>query len=163
MRDKRFIAAHRGGPLVLEQHQLLAIWAADCAEHVLQSFEKDSFDDRPRVAIQTARTWAKGETSVGEAQKAASAAHAAAREAKNLAAIAAARSAGQAAATAHFADHSLVAANYALKAVEAALESTQDESEWQLACLPVQIRDLVISGMARRRRQMALANPSPKN
>jgi len=38
MRDKRFIAEHRGGPLKKEQHYQLIKWACDCAEHVLCLF-----------------------------------------------------------------------------------------------------------------------------
>jgi hypothetical protein len=35
---------------------LLAIWAADCAEHVLDFFEqKHPKDDRPRKAVEGAR------------------------------------------------------------------------------------------------------------
>ena len=150
MRDKRFVAIHRGGPLDLKRHQLLATWAADCAEHVLPLFEKESSDDRPRKAIEVIRAWVRGEVAVGAAQKAAYAAHAAAKEAKSPAAIAAARSTGQAVAIAHFADHSLVAANCAIQAVEAASGSPQDEYAWQMACIPESVRDLVISGIGQR-------------
>ena len=150
MRDKRFVAIHRGGPLDLKRHQLLATWAADCAEHVLPLFEKESFDDRPRKAIEVIRAWVRGEVAVGAAQKAAYAAHAAAKEAKSPAAIAAARSTGQAVATAHFADHSLVAAKCAIQAVEAASGSPQDEYAWQMSCIPEPVRDLVISGIGQR-------------
>ena len=40
-----------------KQHQKsLALWAADCAEHVLQYFEeKYPKDDRPRKAIEAGR------------------------------------------------------------------------------------------------------------
>ena len=51
MRDKRFVAAHRGGPLVLAEHRLLAAWAADCAEHLLPLLELRSTDGRPRQAV----------------------------------------------------------------------------------------------------------------
>src|SRR4051812_38266872 len=107
MRDRRFIAVHRGGPLPRTEHYLLSVWAADCAEHVLPLFTAHSPDDRPRQAIETAREWAKGGIRVGVAQKAAVASHAAAREATDPSAIAVARAAGHAAATAHFAEHSL--------------------------------------------------------
>src|SRR5262245_32252121 len=119
MRDRRFVAVHRGGPLEKEKHKLLAFWAADCAERVLPLFEQCSADDRPRRAIETARAWARGEVPVGAAQKAAVAAHAAARAKKNTSAVAAARAAGHAVATAHMADHSLGPVIYALKALEA--------------------------------------------
>ncbi len=150
MRDKRFIAAHRGGPLSKENHYLLAAWAADCAERVLPLFEDHSTDNRPRHAVAVSRQWARGEIPVGQAQKASLAAHAAAREAKNPAAAAAARSAGHAVATAHFADHSLGAAIYALQAAEAAGKSLSDEYTWLIDKVPKSVRELVISAIGRQ-------------
>ena len=38
-RDPRFITIRRGGTLTDLDHQLLALWAAVCAEHVLHLFE----------------------------------------------------------------------------------------------------------------------------
>lgn len=150
MRDKRFVAAHRGGPLDLATHRLLALWAADCAEHVLPLFIERSSDDRPKQAIETARAWARGEVPVGVAQKAAVAAHAAAREGASKAATAAARAAGHAVATAHMADHSLGGVIYGLKAVEASGGSTDAEYAWQIGRLPEELRELVVSALARR-------------
>lgn len=50
-RDPRFITVRRGGSLSDPDHHLLAIWAADCAEHVLHHFEQvRPGDDRPRRA-----------------------------------------------------------------------------------------------------------------
>src|SRR5438477_12832703 len=58
-----------------------ALWAADCAEHVLSNFESiRSNDDRPRKAIEAARAWARGEITMMMARAAAVQAHAAARE-----------------------------------------------------------------------------------
>ncbi len=86
-----------------QDHKLLAIWAADCAEHVLPYFEKIyPEDDRPRRAIEAARAWVRGDLAMIDARKAAFASHAAARGAKNIAAQAAARAAGRAAATQNF-------------------------------------------------------------
>ena len=111
------------------------IWAADCAEHVLQYFEKAyPRDDRPRKAIEAGRAWARGEITVGEARTAALAAHAAARNAEHPAARAAARAAGHAAGTAHAAGHAPHAANYAAAASEAA--GVTGEREWQYLHLP---------------------------
>ena len=60
-RDPRFVAVHRGGLLEPSQHRLLALWAADCVEHVLPLFTaKYPEDDRPHRAIETARAWAQG-------------------------------------------------------------------------------------------------------
>ncbi len=61
-RDPRFITVRRGGTLQDSDHHLLAIWAADCAQHVLHLFEETQpNDDRPRRAIELARAWARGE------------------------------------------------------------------------------------------------------
>ena len=38
-RDPRFITVRRGGSLQDADHHLLAVWAADCAQHVLHFFE----------------------------------------------------------------------------------------------------------------------------
>ena len=41
-----------------QDHRSLALWAADCAEHVLPHFEKMYSDDaRPRKAIEAGRAW----------------------------------------------------------------------------------------------------------
>lgn len=48
-RDPRLITVRRGGTLTDDHHQLLALWAADCAEHVLPFFAAVAPDDpRPR-------------------------------------------------------------------------------------------------------------------
>ena len=55
-RDPRLITVRRGGTLLDADHHLLALWAADCAEHVLPFFEQERpSDDRPRQAIDLAR------------------------------------------------------------------------------------------------------------
>ena len=128
-----------------QDHKLLALWAADCAEHVLPYFEeKYPKDDRPRKAIEAARAWTRGEIRVGQARAAALAAHAAARNADDAAARAAARAAGHAAATAHVAGHARGAASYAVKAVKAATGSdSAAESELQHRRLPEHLRPVV--------------------
>jgi len=149
-RDKRFVAMHRGGPLSLVKHRLLMMWATDCAEHLLPLFEAHCSDDRPRRAIEVGRAWARGEVTTGVAQRAAVAAHAAARGARHDAAIAAARAAGHAVATAHAADHCLGPVLYGAKAVRAAARAAEDERAWQLARLPDGVRALVLSALKRR-------------
>ena len=153
MRDRRFVAVHRGGPLDVAKHRLLAAWAADCADHVLALFKECSADDRPRRAIEIARAWARGEVSVGAAQKASLGAHAAARDVtgQSASATAAARAAGHAVATAHAADHCLGASSYALKAVEATGASAELERAWQVEHLPDEVRELVVSAFENRR------------
>jgi hypothetical protein len=105
MRDKRFIAEHRGGPLKREQHSQLMTWACGCAEHVLHLFG-EKIDERLINALHVADEWKQGNASVGDARKASSGAHAVARESSNPTAIAVARAVGHAVATAHMADHS---------------------------------------------------------
>lgn len=151
MRDRRFVAAHRGRALDVARHRLLAAWAADCAEHVLALFEECSSDERPRRAIEVARKWSRGEVPVGDAQRAAVAAHAAAREMTNKAACEAARAGGHAVATAHTADHSLGAALYAVKAVRAAGGVVEDERPWQVERLPDEVREMVVSALGSER------------
>jgi hypothetical protein len=150
MRDRRFVAVHRGGPLDIAKHRHLAAWAADCAEHVLSLVEACSSDARPRAAIEIARAWARGEVSVGAAQKAAVRAHAAARAMTRKSALAAARAAGHAVATAHMADHSLGAALYAQKAIVAAGSSGDIERAWQVERLPAEVRELIVSALNSR-------------
>lgn len=149
MRDKRFFAVHRGGPLSKEHHRLLMAWAIDCAEHVLPLLKHD-IDERLTHALATAKAWEKGETTVGEAQKAAWGAHAVAREASSPVAIAIARAVGHAVATAHMADHSLGPTYYALKAVKAAGKLTDDERHWQRKHIPSEVKELVLSALEKR-------------
>lgn len=143
MRDKRFIAAHRGGPLELDQHRALMAWARKCAEHVLPLMP-DHMDPRLLDAISVSHKWEAGQARTGVAQKASVAAHAAARDYSNSVSVAVARSIAQAVATAHFADHCLGAALYSLKAVSLSGGSVDDERDWQDAQLSTDIRELVL-------------------
>jgi hypothetical protein len=149
-RDPRFITLRRGGSLTDADHGLLALWAAACAEHVLHLFEAARpGDTRPRHAIEQARAWARGETTMSVARAAAGHANAAARDLAG-AARHAAYAAAQAAAVAHVAAHELGAAAYAIKAARAAAPAGQGEQAgrrecaWQREQLPAAIRDLVL-------------------
>jgi hypothetical protein len=153
IRDKRFITIRRGGALTDDDHRLLAIWAADCAEHVLHCFENARpNDDRPRKAIEAARAWVNGEVKMMTARDFAGASQDAAREVKAISESArmAALSAGQAAVVAHVADHELGAAAYAIRAVIVAApkdkkeEARSAELLWQRDRLPDRIRELVL-------------------
>ena len=134
-----------------QDHRSLALWAADCAEHVLACFEERyPEDDRPRKAIAAGRAWARGELTVSKARAAAFAAHAAARDADHAAARAAARAAGHAAATAHVADHARHAAAYAVNAATAAAipsdagTAAATERDWQRRRLPGHLRTVMV-------------------
>jgi hypothetical protein len=150
MRDKRFVAEHRGGPLKKEQHYQLMTWACSCAEHVLP-LSGEIPDERLTNALHVAKEWRFGNATVGDARNASVGAHAAARESSDPVSIVVARSVGQAVATAHMADHSLGAAWYALKAVKRAGKSTDAERTWQDGQLPPEIKDLVLTARKSRK------------
>lgn len=140
----------RGGTLQDSDHHLLAVWAADCAQHVLHLFEEmQPNDNRPRRAIELVRAWTRGEITMSQCRAAGGHAMAAARELSG-AARHAAYAAGQAAVVAHVAAHELGAAAYAIKAVRAAAPMEERESagrrecQWQREQLPEAIRDLVL-------------------
>ena len=149
-RDPRFVTIRRGGTLTDANHQLLALWAALCAEHVLGLFESARPEDpRPRRAIEHARAWARGEVTMTQARSAGGHAMGAARDLRG-AARHAAYAAGQAAVVAHVAAHELGAAAYAIKAARAAAPQGEGEStgrlecQWQRDQLPEAIRELVL-------------------
>ncbi len=149
-RDRRFITIRRGGTLTDRDHQLLALWAAMCAEHVLHLFAAARpHDDRPRKAIQLARAWVRGEVTMTQARTSAGHANAAARDLSG-APRHAAYAAAQAANVAHVAAHELGAAAYAIKAARAAADHGQGEQagrlecQWQRDQLPASIRELVL-------------------
>jgi hypothetical protein len=94
MRDKRFVAKHRGGLLTKEQHHQLIIWACKCVENVLPLIDK--VDERLTSAIKIAKEWAKDNALVGDERNAAFDAIAVANELTNPVEIAVARSVGHA-------------------------------------------------------------------
>ncbi|MCC6313380.1 MAG: hypothetical protein IT337_05165 [Thermomicrobiales bacterium] len=150
IRDPRFITIRRGGTLTDADHHLLALWAAACAEHVLDLFESvNPADARPRQAIAQARAWARGEIAMAQARAAAGHAMGAARDLSGAARYAA-YAAGQAAAVAHVAAHELGAAAYAIKAARAAAPVGEGdlagrlECQWQRDQLPEAIGALVL-------------------
>jgi hypothetical protein len=149
VRDPRFITVRRGGTLSDIDHRRLALWAADCAEHVLHLFEQERPDDgRPRRAIELGRAWTRGEVGMSESRMAAFAANAAAREVTG-AAREAAHAAGQSAPVPHVAAHELGSAAYAIRAARAAAAGDRDEAgrqecSWQRDRLPSEIRELVL-------------------
>jgi thymidine phosphorylase len=144
------VTIRRGGTLTDPDHQLLALWAAACAEHVLDLFESaQPGESRPREAIEHARAWVRGEVNMTQARRAAGDAMAAARDLRG-AARHAAYAAGQAGVVAHVAAHELGAAAYAIKAARAAAPEGEGDSagrrecRWQRVQLPEAIRELVL-------------------
>ena len=159
-RDRRFVTIRRGGTLTDSDHQLLALWAASCAEHVLDLFESaEPLDPRPRQAIEQVRAWVRREITMTQARNAAGHANAAARDLSG-AARHATHAAGQAAAVAYVAAHELGAAAYGLKAAHAAAPEGVGDSAGRLECLwqrdqlPEAIRELVLGDQRLRKRHL---------
>lgn len=67
IRDPRLVTIRRGGSLTEAHHHLLALWAADCAEHVLPPFED-------------VRAWVRGEVRMMQSRAAGGHAMGAARD-----------------------------------------------------------------------------------
>ena len=154
--DPRFVTIRRGGTLTDSDHHLLALWAASCAEHVLEFFESAQPEDpRPRQAIEHARAWARGEVKMTQARAAGGHAMGAARDLRG-APRHAAYAAGQAGVVAHVAAHELGAAAYAIKAARAAAPDGEGEAaarrecQWQREQLPETIRELVLDDQRSR-------------
>jgi thymidine phosphorylase len=150
VRDPRLVTIRRGGTLTDSEHHLLALWAASCAEHVLELFESARPGDRrPRAAIEHARAWVRGEVTMMAARAAGGHAMGAARDLRGPARHAA-YAAGQAGAVAHVAAHDLGAAAYAIKAARAYAPAGEREAagrsecRWQRDRLPEAIRELVL-------------------
>ncbi|WP_415975123.1 putative immunity protein [Rhodococcus sp. 077-4] len=156
VRDPRLITVHRGGLLSDDDHRSLALWAAECAEHVLALFERaEPSDSRPRDAIEAARSWARGERAMMATRALGGHAMGAARLLRGAERFAA-YAAGQAACVAHVAEHDLGAAAYAIKAVRAAAHpgreviAGREEREWQRDRLPQSVRELVLEDQQKR-------------
>ena len=148
--DLRLVTIRRGGTLTDDDHRLLALWAAACAEHVLDLFESALPEDpRPREAVEAARAWARGELGMMQARALGGHAMGAARELRGAPRWAA-YAAGQAGCVAHVAAHDLGAAAYAIKAARAAapeeqsMEAGRRERQWQRDRLAVPVRELVL-------------------
>ena len=154
VRDPRMVTTRRGGRLSDEDHRLLALWAAACAEHVLHLFEAaQPSDPRPREAIEAARAWARGDMGMMDARARGGHAMGAARPLRGAPRFAA-YAAGQAACVGHVAEHDLGAAAYAIKAVRAAdargVDAGRAERDWQRDQLPERVKALVLEDQARR-------------
>ncbi len=124
--------------------RVVALWAADCAERVLELFETEAPDRTgPRDAIARARAFGRGELDVAQEIRRRFAGADAARGVSAPAA-AAAKAAGQAAAVAHMGAHALGAAAYAAKAASLAASDRPDvldeEVRWQLARMSHEVR-----------------------
>jgi hypothetical protein len=123
----------------------LTLWAAACAEHAVAGFDAWPEDDPARRAIATARAWADGTGTTQECRDAAFDAQRFARDAHDVghrALATAIRAASTAAASVDDPQLALVAAGYAVEAVEAnsaaceLASRTGGERQWQWEQLP---------------------------
>ena len=138
------------GPLTDSDHQLLALWAASCAEHVLDLFESAGPEEpRPRHAIEQARAWARGEITMSQARTAAGHVIAAARDLSGQHGTPRTRPARPRPSHTSPRTNSVRAA-YGLKAARAAAPEGEGDSAGRLECLwqrdqlPEAIRELVL-------------------
>ena len=160
MRDRRFIAEHRGGLLKTEQHRQFIRWGCVCAVHVL-SLSGEKTDARLINALLIGKEWEKGNATVGEARKASLVCIALAKELTDPVSIAVARAVGHAVATAHMADHALGAALYALKAIQQSGISIDDERKWQNKQLPLEIREVVLTTRGLKEKALKIDGSEP--
>jgi hypothetical protein len=136
-----------GSPQSLSEaeRRVVAMWAADCAEHVLALFHAVApDDDRPDALIARTRAFARGELKTGEEIRRRFVGGVGARDVGGAAAVAAARAAGQAVAVCHMGAHALGAAAYAVQAAGLAdpnpPAAVAEEIRWQLARMSPQAR-----------------------
>ncbi len=142
--------ANEPGRLTLSEddRRILAPWAADCAERTLGLFERAAPDDpRPRAAIDGLRAFARGELRIGPMRALAAAAHTAARDVGDPAAVAAARAAGHAGATAHMAAHARGVPAYGALAERAAETADPDAGDavigWAVERASMEVREVL--------------------
>ena len=160
MRDKKFVAIHRGGELSLENHRKLMKWAISCFERVLPYYNKEL--EEPIInAINVARGWIEGKCSTGVAIKASRKVHSFARTIDDAVARAITRAVGHGVATAHMSDHCMGAAMYAQKALKLARKSFEEEKNWQLEKLedldlPDDLVKLIKATMAKKAKGFGL-------
>ena len=145
LRNSRFVANHRGGDLLSNEHIKLMRWAISCFERVLIYYGEE-LDEPINHAIAVAEGWCRGTYTTGDAISTSRSVHSLAKEISDPVAQEVARSVGQGVATAHMADHCVGAALYAQRALKFAKKSYEDEKTWQverLNQLPDDLANLV--------------------
>lgn len=134
MRNKRFVAEHRGGLLTLEDHRCLMKWALAMTEHLKASL---CFPVEPLLndALQVGKQWSEGLVATGEAIKWSRAVHKYAQTVEDPASKIFCRAVGHAVATAHMADHCLGPVYYGRKLMNLLALDAEQEFAWQTAKL----------------------------
>jgi hypothetical protein len=104
--------------LHLSSHYVCAIFASDCANHVMEMLEHDfEINYQAKHAILAAHRWVSHDITTLEAKVYAQKIHFFAKSEENLALKYFYRACGHAAATAHTKKHAIHASNYAIKSV----------------------------------------------
>ena len=93
LRDKQFVAVHRGGNLAPENHRKPMEWAITCFEHVLPYYNRE-LDQVLKEAMKFACEWSRGRWSTGDLIKASRKVHDCAKTINDPVACAIARSIG---------------------------------------------------------------------
>lgn len=124
--------------LSLSSHHVCAIFASDCANHLMELLETvHDINYQAKHAILAAHRWVSNDITVVEARVYAQKVHALARKTEDLDLIYFYRACGHAAATAHVKRHAIHAANYAIKSLlSSKWKDTKDieesERQWQI-------------------------------
>ena len=145
MRDRRFVAVHRGGSLGIEDHRALMGGALACTFHVLPQV-LESLDDTLAEALVVAQAWMEGKSSTGACITAARKVHAIARETEDAMTRLLARCIGQAVAAAPIGVHCRGAAWFGRKIVRLSKGDVDAERMWQrerLGMLPAHLEELI--------------------
>ena len=102
----------------LQKHRTLVMWALECAKIPLGQFEeKYPEENRPRIALEVCKAWAKGEVKMPVAKRGILDAHAVAKEIEDYVYIALCHAIGHAGATVHVETHALGLVFYELTAI----------------------------------------------
>ncbi|MGE4454862.1 MAG: putative immunity protein [Sphaerochaeta sp.] len=131
MRNRLFVAEHRGGLLSPDDHRSLMKWALLCTEH-LGEYLTVPQQEVIISALEIGHRWSEGDARTGEAMKASRAVPAFARTVEDKPSQFYCRSVGQAVATAHMADHSLGPVWYGRKMLVLLNRDAEKELYWQL-------------------------------
>ncbi|WP_206363098.1 putative immunity protein [Sphaerochaeta halotolerans] len=131
MRNRLFVAEHRGGLLSTEDHRSLMKWALLCTEHLGEYHE---FPQEAVIssALEIGHRWSEGNAKTGEAMKASREVHVFARTVGDKPTQIYCRAVAQAVATAHMADHCLGPVWYGKKLLVLLNMDADKELSWQL-------------------------------
>ena len=119
MRNRRFVAVHRGGLLTVEEHKALMSWALECLKAADALYGR-TLDPTLIEAREAALAWLSGTKPTGALMEASREVHRFARTLDAPVERAVARAFGHAAATAHASDHAMGVPIYLAKAFKAA-------------------------------------------